>query len=271
MRLFTKKGTVAAFYYLMAADGEIGSAEQEKLRQIAAEIELEGFESCLEEIQAEFENRQAGALNDDEPYDLLSEGVDDALAENPTEEENGVTPRLLLWDLLVMANADGQYHPQERRLIRHVARTIGVEKSVFLEMEQLLQSDAAITRELAWLAASNRPYTEIRPLVEEMETRQAVLRREAELLIADEVSQEVAVLEYKPDIVDKAKEKIMPAAAEIGEKTGHVISEAKDRFEKAASPLAENIGKQAGKLFSGLKGRMKKNAAQDEATEEGED
>ena len=247
MRLFTKKGTVGAFYYLMAADGEIGSSELEKLRQIAAEIELKGYEACLEEIQAEYEKRRARALPDDEQYDLLIEGVDASLADIPAEEKNSITPRLLLWDMLVMANADGQYHPQERRLIRHVARTMNIDNSIFLEMEQLVQTGAAVAKEISWLSTSTKPYNEVQPIIVELENRQAVILNEAKALLKDEQEPSVEALKYEPDFVDDALNTIVKAVAPVAE-----------GVEKAVTPVFEKVGNQAEKVFGGLKGLLKK-------------
>lgn len=272
MRLFTKRGAVTAFYYLMAADGEIGAAELEKLDEIGRELDPEHYAEYRERIAEAYEQQIAAAFADDEPYDLLSEGVDRALAEVPADDEEGVTPRLLLWDMLVMAGADGQFHPLERRLIKHVARISSIEKSVFLEMEQLIQTGNAIAKELAWLSASERPYAEVRPMVEELQKRQQMILTEAKTLIEDEAAQRVEALTYKPDLIDTAKEKLRPVATEIGDKTAQAVSSAKEKLTPVASELGEKAGKAFGeakdKLLLGFKGLKKKGQKAEEPMDE---
>lgn len=275
MRRFTKRGAVTAFYFLMGADGSIGVEELEKLAEIGVELDPTGFSEYRDLLSKEYDARIATAYEPEDAYDVLLEGVDSALSVEPDKGDEGVLPRLLLWDMLVIANCDGEYHANERRLIKHIARSSGVEKSVFLEMEQLIQSNDAIEREITWLSQSDRPYSEIRPLITELEHRQAVLLEEAKALIDDEALQPVEALTYRPDVIDAAKgivsEKLAPVTAELGEKTAKVLTDTKERL----APVSESIGKHTEKLWIGIKGLGKKkpavqeNAAPAEATEEG--
>ena len=185
MRLFTNKGAVTAFYYLMAADDEIGPAEREKLRMIAGAFIPADAERCLQEIERSYEALRAEDPEDDEDeeaggfYDRLTFEVDEALAAAPRPGEPGVSPRLLLWDLLVIAATDGRYDTQEQWLARHVARLAGVEKRALVEMERLIRADAALE---ARLSCPGDPAA--RAALEEQ--RQA-LRREAEALLSEEI------------------------------------------------------------------------------------
>lgn len=268
MRRFTRRGAVTAFYYLIGADGSISAAELEKLEEIGRELDPENFPVYRELLPSEYEAGIAAAYEPEDAFLVLLEGVDAALSVKPAEGEDYVLPRLLLWDLLVIASCDGEYHADERRLIKHIARISGIEKSVFLEMEQLVQTNAAVVRELAWLSQSERPYAEIRPLITELEHRQTVLLGEAKALIDDEAQQPVEALTYQPDIFETAKErigeKVAPVASELGEKTSKVLSDTRERL----APVAEGIGRQTGKLWTGIKGFGKKKDAAAAPTEE---
>ena len=247
MRLFTGKGVLAAFYFLMAADGDISQIEIEKLDQIRKELELEDFTDYLEVLSENYEIITSAAFEDDDPCDLIQEGIDAALKEEPKEGEKGISPRLLVWNLLVMACSDGVYHAQERRIIKHIVRTTGVEKSVFLEMEQLIQTAVAVEKEIAWLSSSQKPYAEIQPIVAELETRQNVILTEAKALLKDERESRIETLKYQPDFIDTAKKKVEETVAPVVDSIG-----------KAVTPVVDKIGDQAGKLFSGIFGSKKK-------------
>lgn len=266
MRRFTKRGAVTAFYFLMGADGSIGAEELEKLAEVGAELDPTGFSEYRELLSKEYEARIATAYEPEDAFDVLVEGVDAALSAEPDKGDESILPRLLLWDMLVIANCDGEYHANERRLIKHIARNSGVEKSVFLEMEQLIQTNAAIEREIAWLSQSDRPYVEIRPLITELEHRQTVLPKEAKALIDDEAQQPLETLTYRPDVIDAAKgivsEKLAPVTSELGEKTAKVLTDTKERL----APVSESIGKHTEKLWIGIKGLGKKKPAVQENT-----
>ena len=267
MIVFSRKGILAAFYYLMAIDGDISAQELEKLNEIREELALDDYADFQEAISSEYENRMSAAFDDDDHFDLVLEGIDAALSQAQEEPEAGITPRLLIWNMLVMACSDGVYHDKERRIIKHIVRTAGVEKSVFLEMEQLVQTGVAIAKEILWLSASSKPYNEVQPMIAELENRQKVILIEAKALLKDELETGVEALKYEPDCVDDTLDKIGKAVAPVAEGVG-----------KAVTPVFEKVGTQAGKVFGGLKGLLKKkeepkdsHSEQNEPAEEGAD
>ena len=104
-------------------------------------------------------------------YEVVLEGVDKALAAQIDDPANGITVRLLVWDMLVIAFSNAEYSSYERKLVKHIVRVMGMDRSVFLEMEQIVKTNAAVENELTWINQSNRPYFEIRPIVDELERR----------------------------------------------------------------------------------------------------
>lgn len=247
MKIFSRKGILAAFYYLMTIDGDISAQELEKLNEIREELALDDFADYREAISSEYENRMSAAFDDDDHFDLVLEGIDAALSQEKDELEAGITPRLLIWNMLVMACSDGIYHDKERRIIKHIVRTTGVEKSVFLEMEQLVQTGVAVAKEISWLSASRKPYNEAQPMIAELENRQKVILNEAKALLKDELENSVEALKYDSDFVDEALDTIGKAGTAVADGVG-----------KAVTPVFDMIGNQAGKVFGGLKGLLKK-------------
>ena len=260
MKVFSRKGILTAFYYLMAVDGDISARELEKLNEIREELALDDYADYQEAISSEYEKRMSVAFDDDDRIDLVLEGIDAALSQEQEKPDAGITPRLLIWNMLVMACSDEVYHGEERRIIKHIVRTTGVEKSVFLEMEQLVQTGAAIAKEISWLSASSKPYNEVQPMIAELENRQKVILNEAKALLKDEQEDSVAALIYEPDFVDEALDSIGKAVAPVAADIG-----------KAMTPVFELVGNQAEIVFSGLKSLLKKKEAPEESPPEQND
>ena len=187
MKVFTKKGAVTAFYYLLSSDGEVTQDEISTFDEIGEELDPEGFTSYREEIIEACLKQLSKAENDDEYYDVLLEGLDRALSDRTEIIEEGITSRLLLWDMLIMAYSNEEYDTNERKVIRHLVRIMDIDKSVYLEMERIADTSLAVKQEYEWAQKLDRPYAEVRPIVEELEQRMRVLRESALTLISDEV------------------------------------------------------------------------------------
>ena len=199
--------------------------------------------------------------NDIERYDIIQEGLDEALKEDALSLETGVPPRLLVWDMLTLSYSDGGYSGDEKRLINHVGRVLKVEASIMLEMNQLIGTAIAIEDELMVLSQSNKPYAEIRPIVDEMEKRKKVILDSAKDLLEDEV---IFYIPEKKDKVNKLSElgskineKVAPKATELGNKFNEKVvpkaSELGEKSQKAIGAAAKGIGKAASKGAEGFK------------------
>ena len=265
MLLIKKRSAVAVFYALISVDGEIGADELEKLDELGQEIDPENFTNYRDEVIADGQTQSNKMIDEDDLYDVIAESTQDALHDTTEDPAEGVYSRLLLWDLLALAYANADYDASQRRLIKHVCRVIGCEASVFLEMEQLMQTYISVEKERSWLKQSNRPYTEIEPLVAELDSRIKILTSAAGALISDEMTEPtVTALTYGPGKVEVAMgalgEKMEPVISEISDKTNQVFESAKSQFGTAATAMSAEFGKQKDRLFSGLKKKMK-NAA----------
>ena len=261
--VISKKGALKGFYYLMAVDGDV-TAELDKIDEIGTEFMKEEFDqnrqSIIDECQAQISSSSA---DDDEIYDVILEGVDKALTDTVDSVEEGVSPRLLIWDMLSIAYADNKYDGAEKRLISHVTRILGVEKDVFMEMEHLIKTAEAVVKELDTLNSSNRPYAEIRPIVDEIEKRKITITKAVEELIADDYigeRPEVEQTEEKDNKLTQAGKKISeslnPVKEHVGDYAKKSRSGAKDLVEKI--PDKKEISEGAGKLFSKVKNIGKK-------------
>ncbi len=267
MKYYSAKSAVAVFYYLMSVDGQIAEKELQKLDEIGAEIDAKNYMSYRDKIIERCENQKMFVIEDEDHYDVISEGVDKELYADISDDEDVIASRLLIWDLLVISYSDEVYHHDERRLIKHIVRISGIPTSVFLEMELLIRSAVEVENERKRLSTSDRPYSEIAPIIEELDRRIAYISESAKNLIDDEMrAPSVEALKIEPTVFDQVEEAVAPvgeqiketlkpvasgiskAVAPVGEKAGEVFEGAKT----AVTGFASDVGKSIGSFFGGF-------------------
>lgn len=238
--MISKRKATAIFFYLAMVDEDFSDEERVKIDEICNSIDPEGYPKYKEEIINEYTRQTDLIIDKEDYYDVISEGVDKLLLYADENEEKDVCIRLLLWNLLVVAHSDGDYSAPERRLIKHIVRITDTDKSVFLEMEQLIKTYELLENEKKDLAASNKPYSEIAPLIAEIDSRMNNIKESSLNLIADEeMMKSIDKLEVKPDIVDNmitgikgsasgvtntVKDKAAPVITQVGGKMNNFVS-----------------------------------------------
>lgn len=257
-RIISKSGALKAFYYLMAVDGD-ACIELSKFNEIGAELMKEEFGNNRQPIIDECETQISIASAEDDRYDIIQEGLDKALNEISNSPEEGLMPRLLIWDMLSIAYFDDSYMDSEKRLIAHVARVLEVEKDVLMEMEHLMKTAGAVMKELEILNSSKKPYSEIRPIVDEIEKRKLTIMKAAEELIADDFTLDIGESLQKSDdssnVFTEAGKKISdsltPVADQFGDFAKKSLSNAKELVDKIDT---KELTEGPEKLFSKIKG-----------------
>lgn len=252
IRVISKKGAMKAFYYLMAIDG-IDEVEEEQFDAIGNEIMKEEFSGERDSIKSECNLYLEKIANEDDRYDFIQEGLDEAIGDTVKTIEEGVVPRLLLWDMLTIAMCDNNFTSEEERLIGHVVRILKIDKSVFAEMKQLILTVNAVEKEKEQLDLSDRPYAEIRPLVDEIENRRETIVNAAIDLIEDDI-----VIEHNPGEIVEEDNAIVKATRVVTEKTSEGFNSATRFLGEKAEQGVSFVSEGAGKLF----GIMKKNKSQ---------
>lgn len=182
--MIEKKSALKAFFYFMFIDGRIDDSEKVRFDEIGLEFMGDEYASAKEEISAECNELIKGIDDESEAYDVVQEAIDAALKN--TVDENGIGSRLLLWNLFAIAIADNDHSENENRLINHIARVLQIDKSVVLEMKQLIATINKLEQERDMLEDSTEPYREVRPVVVEVEKRLDVLLKAGKELIKDE-------------------------------------------------------------------------------------
>ena len=258
MRIIAKMSAIKAFYYLMAVDGEVCGNELEKFDEIGREIDGKFFDNYKASLIEECRKQINTATSEDDYYDVIQEGFDEALRYEVEDQTQGIVSRLLVWDMLAIAFSNDKYSESERRIISHVVRTTKMDKSVFLEMEQLIKTAASVEKESEWIKGSEKSYAEVRPIVDELEKRQKVIIESAQALIGDEIEPDAPYRDgSKPNIFDNAKaaigDKVSPIASEIGTKAQKAVGVAKAKIGEKITPIASGIGAKADGFFDSIK------------------
>ena len=246
MILLEKRAAIKAFYYLMAVDGAVTADEMECFNSIGVELDPEEFATYRDDLIAECELQLKNIIDEEDHYEVALEGVDKALVAQVDDSSKGITVRLMVWDMLVIAFSNTEYSSFERKFIKHIVRVMDMDRSVFLEMEQIIKTNAAVENELRWINQSNRPYSEIRPIVDELERRQKVALTCARQLIEDELYSAVEKIALPGT-------GLYTGAIEMFSKVGGAVSGWGKKTAEATKSVTGNIGKQTKGLFGGKK------------------
>ena len=177
------RNALKVFYYMMAADGELFHGEEEKFDLIGQEISPE-FEKIRADVIAECQQQLDKVIDSADYYDVLQDGVEDALLSSAKTADSFITPKLLVWDLLTLSYSDEQYDETERRLLKYIVRKLDIDKAVFLEMESSIQTLMDLEKEQQWIKTTEKPYLTIEAMVNEIEDRKHVIFDSVKALIA---------------------------------------------------------------------------------------
>lgn len=170
-------------YYVMASDQKIDKEEEEKFNEIGNALDPD-FAENRENIIDECKKQLSKVIDDADYYDVIQDGVEDALIASMNVIGTPITPKLLLWDLLTIAYSDNRYDEVERKLLKYIVRKCDVDKAVFTEMESSLLTLMDIEKEISWIKTTDRPYLQIEAIVNELADRKNVIFESVKDLIA---------------------------------------------------------------------------------------
>ena len=174
VKCIATRNALQIIYYLMAADGTVYHSEEEKFDAIGAALDPNFADSkpaICKDCQAQLEK----IIDPEDCYDVLKDGVEDAIQSSNETADTFITPKLLVWDLLTIAYSDESYDETERKLLKYIVRKLQIDKAVFLEMESSILTILDIEKEIAWIKTTDRPYLTIEARVNELTKRQAAI------------------------------------------------------------------------------------------------
>ena len=182
IKVISTKNAIKIIYYLMAVNGEIAAEEEEKLDSIGKELDP-SFEENRDQIIDECKVQMQRVIDSEDAYDVIEEGVSEAISTSKATDDSFITPKILVWDLLTVAYSDNNYDEIERRLIKSVVRQLNVDKTEFLELENSYLTLVDIEKETEWIKNTDRPYKEIEAVVNELADRKSVIMESVKDLI----------------------------------------------------------------------------------------
>jgi len=174
IKCIATRNALQIIYYLMAADGTVFHSEEEKFDAIGAELDPDFSDNkpaIIKDCQAQLEK----VIDPEDYYDVLQDGVEEAILSSNETADTFITPKLLVWNLLAIAYSDENYDEDERKLLKYTVRKLGIDKAVFLEMESSMLTMLDIEKEIAWIKTTDRPYLTIEAWVNELTKRKTVI------------------------------------------------------------------------------------------------
>ena len=183
IKVISTKSALKIIYYLMAVNGEICSEEEEKFDYIGNELDP-AFNDDRKLLIDECKEQMTNLIDPEDSYDVIEEGVSDAIANTVVSADSFITPKILVWDLLSIAYSDNNYDDMERKLVKSVVRQLGVDKTEFLELESSYLTMMDIEKEIEWIKTTDRPYKQIEAMVNELTDRKSVIMESVKDLIS---------------------------------------------------------------------------------------
>lgn len=247
MKYIKTRDALQAFYYLIAVDGSVRDDERALFDHIGDNLDAKHFHDYRKEIIDSCDERINQCHDSDDRYDVIVEGVDAVLSHRTDKRAAGIAPRLLLWNMLSVAFADGEYDAVESRLIKHIARTMIADRSIYPEMEHLMRAAYDVRGELDWISNSELPYSEVRPMVDQLEERVNVLQNAAVLLIEDETAAPAPeVMVPEKDVFDQTKDAVdsvvAPVVDQVQQGAQGAADAVKHTFDNNVAPVLNQVG-----------------------------
>lgn len=161
-------------YYLMSVDGSVSQEENDKFDVLGNDF-VNSFADLKEILVKECKVCLANTIDAEDYYDVVQEAVEDLLLTPIKSEDDCVSSKFVLWNLLAFAYSDENYDEAERRLIKYFVRKLNIDKAIFFELESSLVTLMDLEKELVWIKTTDKPYLTIEAMVKELENRKRVI------------------------------------------------------------------------------------------------
>ena len=179
----SKIGATRILYYLMAADGDVKPEELEKFDLIGNAL-LQNYAQIRDSLLQQCEDATSKINENDSRTDAINDLVDKEIETAESSDDDLMDPSLLVWNMLVTAMSDQDYAEPEIEIASHAATSLGIRRDRFAELENSAFALSDLEREACWLKTSGRPYSQVAPLVAEVEKRQEIIFKSIRDLIA---------------------------------------------------------------------------------------
>ena len=171
-------------YLMMACDNSVNREETDKFDLIARDM-LQDRYSEKEQIVLWCKEVISSVEEKEDYYDTIRDSIARVMQEAMSLNDGTIDSKILLWNLVVIAYSDGEYSVDEGKILRFVAKTMGIDKAFIPEMESSIQALQAIEAEEKFLKSSDRRYEKIELELNELADRKATIIRGIHALILD--------------------------------------------------------------------------------------
>lgn len=179
------KDALRLIYSLIIIDGHIDDEENARFQDIGKHLDPY-FISYQDELMKEGKRLlNTTAEDEDDYYDIIHDHVSGIIQSAVVEPKKAIRGKVLLWDLLSVAYSEKEYSPSEKRLLRYIAKCMGVDAALLLEMEHTLRTLIAVETEEKWLKNSDKPYAIVEERVNELADRKEAIMHGVYDLLAD--------------------------------------------------------------------------------------
>lgn len=179
----TVHDALAMIYLLMNVDGQYSQEEEAVFNSAGKEINLqfnESKDSLVKECQEIVNKAQNGDF-----LENIRQALEELMIHSSKETDQTIGGRLMVWNLIAAAYADGLCSKEEHELILYVTEQLHVAEDVEMEMEAAMKTMLAVNREEQWLNDSNRPFRTIQPQMEEVKKRKENIMQGVQALLKD--------------------------------------------------------------------------------------
>ena len=174
MKSIATRNALQIIYYLMAADGTVYHSEEEKFDAIGVALDPNFADSkpaIIKDCQAQLEK----VIDSEDYYDVLQDGVEDAIQSSNETADTFITPKLLVWDLLTIAYSDESYDETGAQTAQVHRPQAANRQSCFSGNGKQHPDNSGYRKEIAWIKTTDRPYLTIEARINELTKRQAAI------------------------------------------------------------------------------------------------
>lgn len=184
MKHITVKDALKVIYYVMAIDEKIDQKEMDIFLEAGksmdrnfSDYQRDLINECLYWYVDSVESENFNSKVHDAVAKIFTDR--DAIPSNPALAKPklvfDINQRQLLWNCMTIAYSDGNCTEEERRLIMFISEKCGLDRSVVLEYENLIQTSSAIEKEIEWLKTTDWKYDKVDSEIKNLKDRQKVL------------------------------------------------------------------------------------------------
>lgn len=160
-------------YFFLLADGKATEEEISKFDELLKALNVSDKESITNQCNQVLSQ----SLDESDRYEVIKEGLEKILPDgsdvyNTHSEISSFTTaesRKLLWMCVNISYSDGVCSDIEEKLLRYVARRLGIDISILVEMEDSAMTLSALENKKTWAKNCGQSYIATKAIIDEID------------------------------------------------------------------------------------------------------